>query len=238
VSRSKGAGGLADDIARLGGERIRFFLLSTHYRSTVMFGEEPLAETAKSLEGFYRFFERFQKITKQRYFNLPFAVTRKDGDAIETNEPLLKTLAEQRKNFLDKMDDDFNTGGAIAELFDMLRELNKFADQKNLDRFAAAAPGPEVFADPDVQTLVNGTRILRELTAILGVFKTLQPKRGGGGDGIAEKVMPLLIELRANARANKDFATGDLIRNKLAEAGITLEDKKGGPTEWRIGGGT
>ena len=236
VSRSKGAGGLADDIARLGGERIRFFLLSTHYRSTVMFGEEPLAETAKSLEGFYRFFERFQKVTKQRYFNLPFAATRKDGDAIETNVPLLKTLAEQRKNFLDKMDDDFNTGGAIAELFDMLRELNKFADQKNLDRFAATTPGPEVFADADVQTLVKGTRILRELTAILGVFKTVQPKRGGGGDGVAEKVMPLLIELRANARANKDFATGDLIRNKLAEAGITLEDKKGGPTEWRIGG--
>jgi cysteinyl-tRNA synthetase len=48
--------------------------------------------------------------------------------------------------------------------------------------------------------------------------------------------MPLLIELRANARANKDFATGDLIRNKLAEIGITLEDKKGGPTEWRLGG--
>lgn len=148
VSRSKGAGGLADDIARLGGERIRFFLLSTHYRSTVMFGEEGLAETAKSLDGFYRFFERFQKITKQRYFNLPFAVTRKDGDEIDTKEPLLKTLAEQRKNFLDKMDDDFNTGGAIAELFDMLRELNKFIDQKNLKRFAAAPPSAEVLPIP------------------------------------------------------------------------------------------
>jgi cysteinyl-tRNA synthetase len=239
VSRSKGAGGLADDIARLGGERIRFFLLSTHYRSTVMFGEEGLAETAKSLDGFYRFFERFQKITRQRFFNLPFAKTRQEGDEADTSQPLLKTIAEQRKNFLEKMDDDFNTGGAIAELFDMLRELNKFIDQKNLERFA----DPKIedlkplFADPDVQTLVKGAKVLRELTSILGVFKTVQPKRGGGGDGVADKVMPLLIELRANARANKDFATGDLIRNKLAEAGITLEDKKGGPTEWRIGGG-
>jgi cysteinyl-tRNA synthetase len=238
VSRSKGAGGLADDIARHGGERIRFFLLSTHYRSTVVFGEEGLAETAKSLEGFYRFFERFQKITRQRFYNLPYAKTRREGDAAIASQPLLETLAKHRQNFLEKMDDDFNTGGAVAELFDMLRELNKFADQKNLDRFTdlQIEDLKSIFADSDVQTIVQGARILRELAAILGIFKTVQPKRGGGGDGVVEKLMPLLIELRANARANKDFATGDLIRNKLAESGITLEDKKGGPTEWRIGG--
>ena len=80
--------------------------------------------------------------------------------------------------------------------------------------------------------------MLRELTAILGIFKTVQPKRGGGGDAVVDKLMPLLIELRANARTNKDFATGDLIRNRLTEVGITLEDKKGAPTEWRIGGGS
>jgi len=71
MSRSAGAGGLADVIASQGGERIRFFLLKTHYRSTVMYGEEGLAEAATALEAFYRFFERFQKITKQRFFNLP-----------------------------------------------------------------------------------------------------------------------------------------------------------------------
>lgn len=240
VSRSKGAGGLADDIARIGGEKIRFFLLSTHYRSTVMFGEEGLAETGKSLDSFYRFFERFQKVTRQRFFNLPYAATRKEGDEAPTDQPLLKSLAEIRKNYLEKMDDDFNTGGAVAELFDLLRELNKFADQKNLDRFAdpAITDLKPLFADPDVQTLVKGAKVLRELAAILGVFKVVQPKRGGGADGAVDKLMPLLIELRANARANKDFATGDLIRNRLAESGITLEDKKGGPTEWRIGGST
>jgi cysteinyl-tRNA synthetase len=237
VSRSKGAGGLADDIARHGGERIRFFLLSTHYRSTVLFGEEGLAETAKSLDGFYRFFDRFQKLARQRFYNLPYAKTRQEGDAAPVGQPLLEKLADHRRNFLEKMDDDFNTGGAIAELFDMLRELNKFADQKNLDRFADSKIEDlkPIFADPDVQTLVQGVRVLRELAAILGVFKAIQPKRGGEG-GIVEKLMPLLIELRANARANKDFATGDLIRNKLAESGITLEDKKGSPTEWRLGG--
>ena len=67
MSRSAGAGGLADVIASQGGERIRFFLLKTHYRSTVLYSEEGLAEAATALETFYRFFERFQKITKQRY---------------------------------------------------------------------------------------------------------------------------------------------------------------------------
>ena len=76
MSRSAGAGGLADVIAAQGGERIRFFLLKTHYRSTVMYGDEGLAEAATALETFYRFFERFQKITKQRFFNLPAATTR------------------------------------------------------------------------------------------------------------------------------------------------------------------
>jgi cysteinyl-tRNA synthetase len=57
MSRSAGAGGLADVIAAQGGERIRFFLLKTHYRSTVLYGEEGLAEAAGNLETFYRYFE-------------------------------------------------------------------------------------------------------------------------------------------------------------------------------------
>jgi cysteinyl-tRNA synthetase len=86
-----------------------------------------------------------------------------------------------------------------------------------------------------VQLLVRGTRTLRELTAILGLFIAAQPKRGGGGEGVVPKLMQLFIDLRAEARARKDFATGDRVRNGLAEIGVTLEDRKDG-TEWRIGG--
>ncbi|MCB1214500.1 MAG: cysteine--tRNA ligase, partial [Deltaproteobacteria bacterium] len=52
ISRSKGAGGLADLIKAQGGERLRFFLLRTHYRSTIVFGDEPLAEAGTALEAF------------------------------------------------------------------------------------------------------------------------------------------------------------------------------------------
>src|SRR5436190_9870022 len=89
MSRSAGAGGLADVIASQGGERIRFFLLKTQYRSTVLYGEEGLAEAATALEAFYRFFERFQKITMQRFFNLPGATTRGEGEFDPAGDPLL-----------------------------------------------------------------------------------------------------------------------------------------------------
>jgi len=227
MSRSAGAGGLADVIATQGGERIRFFLLKTHYRSTVLYGEEGLAEAAGNLETFCRYFERFQKIAKQRYFNLPAPERREAGEFDPAGDPLLNAVHKLRASFLEKMDDDFNTGGAVADLFDLVRELNKYADQQQLDEAAD-------YKDARVQTLVQATRVLRELSNILGLFRATPSQRGGASDGVLPQLMQLLIDLRAEARAKKDFATGDKIRNALAEMGITLEDRKGGATEWRI----
>ena len=228
MSRSAGAGGLADVIAAQGGERIRFFLLKTHYRSTVLYGEDGLAEAATALETFYRYFERFQKITKQRFFNLPASAKRADAPAAKSSEAVVKAAAQFRASFLEKMDDDFNTGGAVADLFDLVRALNKYADEQKLDEAADVKAA-------NVRALVEATGVLRELSNILGIFRTTPAKRGGAGEGVVPKLMELLIELRAAARTNKDFATGDKIRNSLTAAGITLEDRKGGPTEWRAG---
>jgi cysteinyl-tRNA synthetase len=228
MSRSAGAGGLADVIAAQGGERIRFFLLKTHYRSTVLYGDEGLAEAATALETFYRFFERFQKITKQRFFNLPAPTKRAVGDFQAGSDALLAAVYYRRASFLQNMDDDFNTGGAIADLFDLVRELNKYADQQKLDEVTDVK-------DARIRSFVQATRVLRELSSILGLFRTTPAQRGGAGEGVVPKLMQLFIDLRAEARAKKDFATGDKIRNTLAEAGITLEDRKGGATEWRMG---
>jgi cysteinyl-tRNA synthetase len=229
MSRSAGAGGLADVIAAQGGERIRFFLLKTHYRSTVLYGDEGLEEAAGNLETFYRFFERFQKITKQRFFNLPAPTMREAGDFNAGSDPFLTAVQQLRASFLEKMDDDFNTGGAMADLFDLLRELNKYCDQQQLEEIAD-------IKDAKVIALVRGARVLRELSNILGLFRTTPARRGGASEGVMPNLMQLLIELRAEARAKKDFATGDKIRNSLAAMGITLEDRKGGATEWRLGG--
>lgn len=231
MSRSAGAGGLADVIAAQGGERIRFFLLKTHYRSTVQYGDDGLEEAAGNLETFYRFFERFQEIAKQRFFNLPAAATREAGEFEPGSDPFLVTVHQLRVSFLEKMDDDFNTGGAVANLFDLVRELNKYCDQQQLDEVTD-------IKDSKMAALVRAAGVLRELSNILGLFRTTPAKRGVASDGVLPNLMQLLIELRADARAKKDFATGDKIRNSLTEMGITLEDRKGGATEWRIGGGS
>jgi cysteinyl-tRNA synthetase len=228
LSRSAGAGGLADLIAAQGGERIRFFLLKTHYRSTVVYSDEGLEEAAGNLETFYRFFERFQRITRQRFFNLP-APSRRTDDQSASSDGLLGSIRQHKASFLEKMDDDFNTGGAIGDLFELIKELNRYADAAKLEDVSDAK-------DARIATFVDATRVLRELSNILGLFCTTPAKRGGGSESVVAPILDLLVELRKEARARKDFATGDKIRIALAQLGIALEDRKGGATEWRMGG--
>ena len=70
MSRSKGAGGLAELIGKQGGERIRFFLLRTHYRSTVLFSEPAIEDAGIGLDGFYRLFKRYTRVTGQGHLRL------------------------------------------------------------------------------------------------------------------------------------------------------------------------
>jgi cysteinyl-tRNA synthetase len=225
ISRSKGAGGLADLIRRHTGERLRFFLLRTHYRSTIVFGEETLAEAGSGLEAFYRFFDRFQRVTGQRFYDLDVARSRQAGEFDPGQDSLLKQTAAVRAAFLEKMDDDFNTGGAVSELFELVRVLNRFVDEHSLEN-----PG----ADPDLKSVfLRATRTLKELSNILGLFHAPPMKEQAADNQLVDNLMRLLIQVRAEARKNKDFGTADRIRNGLADIGVTLEDRKEGTT-WSV----
>jgi cysteinyl-tRNA synthetase len=139
----------------------------------------------------------------------------------------LTDVAERRRRFLEAMDDDFNTGGAIGELFELVRALNKFVDDEKLEDKKKAAPDK-------LAALGQGTKILAELAAVLGMFRRpVEEKQAGGDNALTGKLVELLIALRAEARKKKDFATSDEVRNKLAEMGVTLEDRPGG-TEWSV----
>ncbi len=227
ISRSKGAGGLADLIQAQTGERLRFFLLRTHYRSTIVFGDEGLAEARAALETFYRFMERYQRVTGESFYDLAASRTRTTGEFEPGDNRLLQSVAERRNQFLNKMDDDFNSGGAVSELFDMVRSLNKFADENDLE-----SPSP---SDDQVATFRQATQTMKELSNVLGLFQS-PPTKSSTGDGeVVEKLMPLLVEIRTTARQTKNFATADRVRDQLAELAITLEDRRG-ETGWRIDG--
>lgn len=222
MSRSKGAGGLRGLISKHGGERLRFFLLRTHYRSTVVFSEDAVGEEGKSLDKFYEFFDRYERIMGQSFYSQPNSPERKLDLANASDNVLALRTA-----FLEKMADDFNTGAAIAELFQLLTSLNKLADASDLENFKTRKQA-------DVDRFANDTEVLRELSGILGLFFKAPPKAASGDDQLTDTLMQLIIKLRGDARAKKDFATADVIRDALNEAHIILEDRDGGTT-WKQG---
>ena len=76
--------------------------------------------------------------------------------------------------------------------------------------------------------------LLKELASILGVFREAKAKAASADDGLLDGLMQLVIQIRADARKNKNFAVADLIRNKLNELKVTLEDRTD-QTLWRRG---
>ena len=226
ISRSEGAGGLAELINRQSGERIRFFLLRTHYRSTIVFSEEGIEEAGTALESFARLFERMARITGVDFYELHPVTNRNEGIIETGDQPWLEEVSKLRESFLSKMDDDFNTGAACSDLFELVRELNKFADQEQLD-------DAQQRDQTALQAFTRGMTTLRELASILGLFWQRPTTEAVGDDQLAGSLMELLIDLRKTCRENKDFATADKIRDGLAELEITLEDRPEG-TLWRV----
>jgi cysteinyl-tRNA synthetase len=115
-----------------------------------------------------------------------------------------------QQGFCDAMDDDFNTSGALAALFELVRTLNTARDAGATD--AELKPGRDTLA---------------ELTGVLGL--RLVEKKSASGD--SEKFISLLIEVRAEARKQKNWELSDLIRDRLKELGVIIEDGKDG-TSW------
>src|SRR5262249_40310273 len=149
------------------------------------------------------------------------------------------SVAELRKRFFESMDDDFNTGGAVGVLFQLLSTLNRYAAEESLEVNKVESA---------VGEFGTGTLVLHELSSILGLFwAPPQEAALGGDDAFVGGLMQLLIDLRNNLRAEakkiaaKDdptkkalFGQTDLIRQRLGELGVVLEDRPGGTT-WRRG---
>ena len=245
ISKSTGASAFRDLLERHQAETIRFFLLSTHYRSPIQYSEELLRKIAISLQSFYGFFDRFKRITLRNFYDIKPAETRASGEFDAGKNQLLVDVAASRQKFLEAMDDDFNSGKAVATLFDLMRALNKFVDSAKLE---LGPPNEE-----HVQSLIRGTNTLKELANILGLFKVPPPRKIDDSPEQRSKVefsatgqmtfdastdigqlIRLLLDVRASAKKNKDFATADAVRNGMHSIGFVIQDRAGGQSDASI----
>ena len=188
---------------------IRFFILQAHYRSTVDFSNEALQAAEKGLERLLDAYNALcQLATAPQHPELP-AVT-------------LDYVNELRQKCYDAMNDDFATPNVISHLFDAARVINSVADQK----------------------MSISTEVLKALTDVyeLFAFDLLGLKKanssGNSTDNSAREeafghVVDMLLEQRMKAKAAKDWATSDLIRDRLAALGFEVKDTKDGFT-WKL----
>ena len=173
-------------------EMVRYFILGSHYRSPLDYSSENLLGAKSALTRLYLALK-----------DLPAA----GGEA--SGAPAYE------EKFYAAMDDDFNTPGAMAVLFELARDINKMRE----DASGGAAPLGAV---------------LRRLGGILGLLQR-DPEgflRSGAVDGLTDEKIESLVTRRAEARRNRNWAESDRIRDELRAQGVILEDQ-GGRTTWR-----
>jgi len=183
---------------------IRFFILQTHYRSTLDFSNEALQAAEKGLK---RLWEAYEKLRAMTY----------EPRAGEQDSELEARSSKLIAEFDDFMNDDFNTAKVLANMFELVPVINSMKDKT----IPAAALSKQTF-----ELLQKQFKIYIE--DILGL-KNISVK-----NEILEAVLDLLIDIRKEAKIKKDFVTSDKIRNQLAQSGITLKDEKDGGISWNI----
>lgn len=180
---------------------VRFFMMQTHYSSTLDFSNEALQAAEK---GYARLSEAFKLVTE-------FDATKfKTGDSLSViDEEISNQIALLKVN----MDDDFNTPKTIAVLFELASYINKIKHE-NLSIHKST-----------LQALQSSFKVYFE--DILGL-KIIDH----ADNSVTNGLMDLILEMRKEARANKNWSTSDLIRDKLAALQIQVKDEKDGAVSW------
>lgn len=215
MSKSLGNFFLVRDIlAKFSPDVVRFYLLSTHYRSPLDFDDQKLHVAEKGLE-------RIR--TSLRLVESTLAASVESHDEGQANDipGLLGRIKEIKNSFIEAMDDDFNTSLAIAAVFDFCREVNSFIND------SAFRPGNGM-----VKALKEILNTFGEFHAVLGMVKPSKTNNTGD-QGMEEKLMEIIIGIRQEARKKKDWSTADAIRDQLKAAGIVLEDTPHG-VRWKM----
>ena len=182
---------------------IRFFILQSHYRSPVDFSSEALQASEKALKRLWEAYEVLKKLNVGTEENA-------------TDEALETKVLQWINEFDEFMDDDFSTAKILANMFELAPVINGIKD----GHIAANAISPSTLILLQQQFKIY-------LEDVFGLTQNT-----AAGDGTLQGVMQLLIDIRKESKAKKDYATSDKIRNQLTTLGIELKDEKDGGMSW------
>jgi cysteinyl-tRNA synthetase len=224
---SKSLGNVIDAktaIEEFGPDLLRYLVLSTHYRSPIDFGDEVIIASRKGLSTFGRLFERIERLLGESLSDKVQTMDQAAGALFETDfADFARAVLAHKMKFLEMMDDDFNTAGAIASLHELAGVINSFVESRRIEK----EKHPEALA-----AAASATQTFKSLCTVLGFFRVEAAAHEGREKGLIADLMKAFIAIRAEAREAKNFATADSIRKHLAALGITLEDRPDG-TIWR-----
>lgn len=184
-------------------EVLRFFLLSSHYRSPINYSYEIMEQTKAGLDRLYALRDHLNHAIENA----------EERELNDEDQALLQSLDAYKTEFIEAMEDDLNTAGAIGALFSMVRQINTYINTEDNNKVA----------------LEKARDLYKDLCRVLGILnRESKVEAEGEGD---EKIEKLVAE-REEARANKDFETADKIRDELKEMNIVIEDTREG-TVWK-----
>ncbi len=196
-------------------EVVRYFLLTAHYRSPIEFSDVQLNEAELSIDRYYTTVMRIND----------YIETAGDKEKVVPSSELEEMLASFKDKFHNAMNDDFNTALALGNIFELIREVNRFLDLKPSGHKAKGL----VIQTRDLLAEIGGVLNIFNKTAKEWYSSLMKVKK----IAISESDLQEKINERQKARESKDWAAADNIRNALADKGILLEDKKDG-TAWKI----
>jgi cysteinyl-tRNA synthetase len=185
---------------------IRFFILQTHYTSTLDFSNDALQAAEKGLKRLWEAYENLGKIN--------ISDAGENAGNAELDAKVKQLVAE----FDEFMNDDFGTARVLANMFELAPSINSIKDR--IIPVTALSRGT-------MENLKKQLKVfLEDIFGLKGVSEADNKK--------LQEVMQLLIDIRKEARSRKDFATSDKIRNHLSEIGIQLKDEKDGTISWSV----
>lgn len=196
MSKSLGNFKTVREIAQVYGyEVIRYFLISSHYRSPINYSLDIIEQCKSALERLYTCRD-----------SLDFAIKNASKD-IDDDEEILNLINSRKEQFIKALDDDLNTADGIAAIFDLVSDINTKIINKEVSENVCKA----------------AASMFDELCGVLGIVYNRK------SNDIDDEIQSL-IDKRQQARANKDWATADAIRDELKAKGIILKDTPQGVT--------